>query len=64
MKVVLKGYDVFIGADVGTNNYTINIPVLKFFKSYNIKKNPLASLENKAAEIIEEKLKNEIRSVS
>jgi len=56
MRIVLKGYDVFIGADVGADNYTINIPNLKFFKSYNIKKNPLATLENKAAEIINEKL--------
>lgn len=48
MKVLIKGYEVFIGADVGSDNYTINIPNINFFKSYNIKKNPLASLENKA----------------
>lgn len=52
MKIVVKAYDVLIGADVGADNYTLNIPNLKFFKSYNIKKSPLATLENKAAEII------------
>lgn len=57
MKVLIKGYEVFIGADVGSDNYTINIPNINFFKSYNIKKNPLASLENKATEIINEKIK-------
>lgn len=56
MKIVVKGYDVFIGADVGTDNYTINIPNINFFKTYNIKKNPLSALENKAAELIKEKL--------
>lgn len=56
MKIVIKSYEVFIGADLGADNYTINIPNLNFFKTYNIKKNPLATLENKAAEIINEKL--------
>lgn len=61
MKVEFKGYDIWMGADFGADNYTLNIPTLKIFKTYNIKKNPIATLEQKAHEIINE---HELRTIS
>ena len=55
MKIEIKGFEVWLGADTGADNYTLNIPKLKIFKTYNIKKNPIAVLEKKANEIINEK---------
>lgn len=56
MKIEIKGMDVWLGADIGADNYTLHIPELKVFKTYNIKKNPIAVLETKAKEIITQKL--------
>ncbi len=56
MKIEIKGFDVWFGADPGADNYTINIPKLKVFKTYNIKKNPIATLEEKAKTLITQKL--------
>lgn len=56
MKIEIKGMDVWLGADIGADNYTLNIPELKIFKTYTIKKNPIATLEQKANEIIKSKL--------
>lgn len=55
MMIKINGYEVYLGSDLGADNYTINIPELKVFKCYNIKKNAIATLENKAREIIEKK---------
>ena len=57
MTIEIKGFDVFLGADLGTNKYTLNIPKLKYFKTFEIKKNAITVLENNAREYIEEKLK-------
>ena len=57
MKLEIKGFEVFLGADLGTNKYTLNIPKLKYFKTFEIKKNAITVLENNAREYIEEKLK-------
>lgn len=54
MKIEIKGFEVWLGADIGADNYTMNIPKLKIFKTYNIKKNPIAVLEQKAIDIIKE----------
>ena len=59
MKIEIKGFEVWLGADIGADNYTLNIPKLKIFKIYNIKKNPIAVLEQKANEIINENKNNE-----
>lgn len=56
MKIEIKGMDVWLGADIGADNYTLHIPQLKVFKTYNIKKNAIATLEQKANEIIKSKL--------
>ena len=61
MKVEFKGYEIWLGADLGTDNYTLNIPKIKIFKTYNIKKNPIATLEQKAHEIINQ---HELRTIS
>jgi len=55
LKIEIKGFEVWFGADIGADNYTLNIPKLKVFKTFNIKKNPIAVLEHKANEIINEK---------
>lgn len=57
MTIEIKGFEVFLGADLGTNKYTLNIPALKYFKTFEIKKNAITVLENNAREYIEEKLK-------
>lgn len=57
MTIEIKGFEVFLGADLGTNKYTLHIPKLKYFKTFEIKKNAITVLENNAREYIEEKLK-------
>ena len=57
MTIEIKGFEVQIGADLGTNKYTLHIPKLKYFKTFEIKKNAITVLENNAREYIEEKLK-------
>lgn len=54
MKIEIKGFEVWLGADIGVDNWTLQIPKLKVFKTYNIKKNAIAVLESKANEIINE----------
>lgn len=54
MKLEIKGFDVFLGADLGTNKYTLNIPKLKYFKTFEISKNAIQVLEAKAREILKE----------
>lgn len=56
MILQIKGHEVWLGADPGADNYTLHIPKLKIFKTYNIKKNAIAVLEQKAIEIINKKL--------
>ena len=57
MKIEIKGFEVYLGADTGANKWTLNIPKLKIFNIYEIKKNPITILETYAREYIEEKLK-------
>lgn len=52
MKIEIKGFEVWIGGDIGADNYILQIPKLKVFKTFNIKKNPISTLEQKANEII------------
>lgn len=54
MKILIKGFEVWLGADIGADNYTLSIPKLKVFKTFNIKKNAISVLEQKANEIINE----------
>ncbi|WP_379963958.1 hypothetical protein [Epilithonimonas sp. UC225_85] len=56
MMIRIKGYEVYLGADLGTKEYTINIPELKIFKSLTISKNEITVMETTAKELIEEKL--------
>lgn len=56
MKIEVKGFEVYMGADSKANIFTLNIPKLKIFNTYEIKKDPLGTLENKATEIIKQKL--------
>lgn len=56
MKLEIKGFEVFLGADLGTNKYTLHIPALKYFKTFEIKKNAIQVLEAKAREIIKTNL--------
>ena len=57
MKIEVKGFEVYLGGDTGANKYTLNIPKLKIFNTYEIKKDPISALETKAKELITEKLK-------
>lgn len=57
MKIEVKGFDVYLGADSKANNYTLNIPKLKIFNTYEIKKDPISALETIAREIITENIK-------
>ena len=58
MKIEIKGFEVWFGAFPGADNYSLSIPKLKIIhKIYNIKKNPIAVLDQKANEIINEKEK-------
>ena len=54
MTIEIKGFEVQIGGDLGANNYTLNIPALKYFKTFEISKNAIQVLEAKAREIIYE----------
>lgn len=54
MTIKIKGFEVQIGADLGTNNYTLNIPALKYFMTFEISKNAIQILEAKAREILKE----------
>ncbi len=56
MKIEIKGFEVWLGADMGANNYTLNIPKLKIFRTFNIPKNAIAVLEQKAIDIIKESI--------
>lgn len=64
MKIDIKGFEVWLGADMGANNYTLSIPKLKIFKTYNIPKNAIAILEQKANEIINEKQSHDLQRPS
>ena len=60
MKIEIKGFEVWFGAFPGADNYSLSIPKLKIIhKIYNIKKNPISILEQKANEIINENKNNE-----
>ena len=60
MKIEIKGFEVWFGAFPGSDNYSLSIPKLKIIhKIYNLKKNPIAVLEQKANEIINENKNNE-----
>ena len=56
MKIEVKGFEVYLGGN-GTDKWTLNIPKLKIFNTYEIKKDPISALETKAKELITEKLK-------
>jgi len=44
MKIEIKGFEVWIGADIGADNYILQIPKLKVFKTFNIKKKSNSSI--------------------
>lgn len=52
MKIEVKGFEVYLGADTGANKFTLNIPKLKIFNTYEIKKDPISALETLAKQII------------
>jgi len=61
LKIEIKGFEVWLGSFPGADNYSLSIPKLKIIhKIYNIKKNPISVLEQKANEIINEKQNSSI----
>lgn len=64
MTIEIKGFEVQIGADLGANNYTLNIPALKYFKAFEINKNAIQILEAKAREIIDKNSLNGLSGIS
>lgn len=54
MTIEIKGFEVQIGADLKKDKYTLHIPKLKYFKTFEIKKNAIQILEAKAREILKE----------
>ena len=52
MKIKVKGFEVYLGADSKANSFTLNIPKLKIFNTYEIKKDPISALESFARELL------------
>ncbi|MDP9954735.1 hypothetical protein J2X97_000372 [Epilithonimonas hungarica] len=52
MKIEIKGFEVYLGADTGANKWTLNIPKLKIFNTYEIKKDAISVLETNARELL------------
>lgn len=53
MKIEVKGFEVYLGADNKSDSYTLHIPKLKIFKTFSdLKDNPISVLESHAKEIL------------
>lgn len=64
MTIEIKGFEVQIGSDLKKDHYTLNIPALKYFKTFEISKNAIQVLEAKARELIDKNLLNELSGIS
>lgn len=54
MKIEVKGFEVYLGADTGANKWTLSIPKLKIFNLYEIKKDPISAMEKIAKDLLKD----------